>query len=180
MMKNQANPTNPMKLEIGDEIGFVSLAQNTDDKDRVVFFPVVEITTRDGERAYRYQYPDGQISASAIKESNLGHYSIRIHRCETIPAQSNLAICLHDRKDEFRAAMKRGIDGNFEVFAGWDRDTFFVVNKDKNSEYRVEFETIEGKTYAQCECPDFIYRKRVCKHISYTLQEQFFGINLAV
>jgi len=182
MMNNQ--PKQLTKLEIGDEIGFVTLAQNVDENDRVVFFPVVEVTSRDGERAYRYQYPDGNISGVAIKESNLDNYTIKIHRCEVIAPQvenvPNLAICLNDRKDEFKSALKRGAEENLEVFAGWDRDTFHVVNKTNGSDYRVEFETVDGRIYAECECKDFIFRKRVCKHISATLQEQFFGISLAV
>jgi len=179
MMNNQ-----PTKLEIGDEIGFVTLAQNVDDNDKVIFFPVVGITTRDGERAYFYQYPDGQVSRVAIKESNLSNHTIRIHRAEVIaplPTQApNLAICLTDRKDEFRAALKRGSESDLEVFAGWDKDVFHVVNRDNKSDYRVEFEVMDGKLYSECDCKDFIYRKRVCKHISEVLQEQFFGVSLGI
>jgi hypothetical protein len=76
--------------------------------------------------------------------------------------------------------LKRGAESEMEVFAGWDKDTFFVVNHDKGNEYKVEFQTIENKVYAECECPDFIHRKRICKHISETLKETFFGIALAV
>lgn len=179
MMNNQ-----PKNLQIGDEIGFVRLAQNVDDKNSVVFFPVVEITERDGERAYRYQYPDGQISKVGIKESMLSSHTVKIHRIEVISPQNanlpNLAICLTDRKTEFVEALKRATGNDFDVFHGWDRDTFFVVNRTNKSEYRIEFETVDGKVYAQCECPDFIYRKRCCKHLAVALQETFFGIGLAV
>ncbi|MBS3915571.1 MAG: SWIM zinc finger family protein [Bacteroidetes bacterium] len=178
MMNNQ--PKQLTKLEIGDEIGFVTLAQNVDDKDRVVFFPVVEVTTRDGERAYRYLYPDGQVSASAIKESNLDNYTIKIHRCEVIAPQvenvPNLAICLNDRKDEFRGALKRGMDNDLQVSDGWDKDSFFVTNRTNKSEYRVEFEAVDGRVYADCECADALYRKRICKHIAAVLEDNFFGV----
>lgn len=166
----------PTKLEIGDEIGFVTLAQNVDNNDRVIFFPVVEVTTRDGERAYFYQYPDGQVSGVAIKESNLSNYTIKIHRAEVIaPAHTpNLSICLHDRQSEFTEAFKRGMTNEFEIQDGWDADTFFVTNRTNNSEYRIQFETIDGKTYAECECRDFIYRKRICKHLSFAFVEIYF------
>jgi len=175
MMNNQ-----PIKLEIGDSIGFTTLAQNVDDNDRTFFCPVVEVTTRDGERAYFYQYPDGQVSRAAIKESNLSSHTVKIHRCEVIAPQAtqtpNLAICLNDRKDEFRAALKRGSDNNFQVSDGWDRDVFFVTNHTNKSEYRVEFEAINGLIYAGCECPDAIYRKRICKHVAAVLEDKFFGV----
>jgi hypothetical protein len=177
MINNQ-----PIKLEVGDQIGFVQLAQDIDSNDKVVFFPVVELTTRDGERAYRYQYPDGNISASAIKESSLDNYTIKIHRCEVIAPQPktqnvpNLSICLSDRKDEFRAALKRGMDNDLQVSDGWDKDSFFVTNRTNNSEYRVEFEAVDGRVYADCECPDALYRKRICKHVAAVLENKFFGV----
>lgn len=177
MMNNQ----NQIQLNIGDQIGFVSLAQDVDSNDNVVFFAVVEITNLDGERAYRYQYPDGQISRRTIKQSELGHYTLRINRLQTIaPKPEPQGICLHDRKDEFRSALKRGADNNLEVFAGWDKDTFFVVNQSNGTEYGINFETVDGKVYAECDCPDFIHRKRICKHIAETLKETYFGIGLAV
>lgn len=168
----------PIKLEVGDQLGFVQLAQDIDSNDRVVFFPIVEVTTRDGERAYRYQYPDGQISRGAIKESNLDNYSIKINRAEVKPAPQipNLAICLSDRKEEFKSALKRGVNNDFQVSNGWDKDTFFVRNQTNNSEYGVEFEAIDGKIYADCECPDALFRKRVCKHVAAVLEETFFGV----
>jgi hypothetical protein len=171
----------PIKLEVGDQLGFFQLAQDIDSNDRVVFFPIVEVTERDGERAYRYQYPDGQISRGAIKESNLDNYSIKINRAEVVPAPQipNLAICLSDRQDEFTEAFKRGMTNDFEIFDGWDADTFFVVNRTNNSEYRIEFETIHGKTYAECNCPDFCFRRRICKHLSFAFVEIFFKKILA-
>lgn len=171
-----------IQLNIGDEIGFVQLKNDVDSSDEVIFFPVVEICERDGETAYRYQYPDGQVSRSAIRQSELKSHVIKIQRKTRRAAKHapNLQICLSERKGEFKQALRRTIDTDFDVYAGWDRDTFFVVNKTKNSEYRVEFETLGGKVFAECECQDFLYRKRVCKHIAAVLQERMFGINLAV
>lgn len=171
-----------IQLEIGDEIGFVQLKNDIDSVDEVIFFPVVEITSRDGERAYRYLYPDGQVSSAAIPQSRLSAYVIRINRNVVIGKEkaANLQICLSERKAEFKEALKRGLDTDFVVYAGWDKDTFFVRNEEKNTEYRVEFETVEGRVFAECECKDFIFRKRVCKHIAAVLQETIFGISLAV
>lgn len=172
--------TQNIQLQIGDEIGFVQLSNDIDMPDRVIFFAVVEITTRNGERAYRYVYPDGQISASAIRQSELKNHVVRQRKAVPTPAPvPNLQICLNDRKDEFKKALKRGLDDEFDVYAGWDRDTFFVVNLTNASEYRVEFETVEGRLFAECECKDFVFRKHVCKHIAEVLQETLFGINLA-
>lgn len=174
-----------IQLEIGDEIGFVQLKNDIDSIDEILFFPIVEISLIDGEKAYRYMYPDGEISRTAVRQSQLKHRIIRINRYMETAAPTkgnspNLAICLSDRKDEFKAALKRALDNEFTVYAGWDRDTFFARNESNGNEYRVEFETIDGKTFAECECKDFYYRKRICKHIAGVLQETIFGINLAV
>jgi hypothetical protein len=83
----------------------------------------------------------------------LEYYTIRIHRSEVIAPKAQpvagLGICLNERKDEFKSALKRGAESEMEVFAGWDKDTFFVVNHDKGNEYKVEFQTIENKVYAE-------------------------------
>ena len=86
-------------------------------------------------------------------------------------------ICLSDRKTEFRAAFKRGLENDFEVYPDFEPDTFVVVNRTKQSEYRVRFETrADGKTYAMCACRDFEFRKHVCKHQAEVLQDMFFGV----
>jgi hypothetical protein len=172
--------TNPnIQLEIGDEIGFVILANDVDENDKIIYCRITEITERDGERAFLYQYPDGEISCAPLHSSRVKYF--RLTRAAVVKTEHapNLAICLSQRKDEFKKALRRANENEFDVYAGWDRDTFFVVNKDKNSEYRVEFETIDSKCFVECECKDFIFRKRICKHIAAALQETMFGINLA-
>jgi hypothetical protein len=168
-----------IQLEIGDEIGFVIYASDVDSNDKIIYCAITEVTTRDGERAFFYQFPDGEISQVALHESRVKFFRVTRETVVKTEQAPNLAICLSDRKGEFKEALKRANENEFDVYAGWDRDTFFVVNKEKNSEYRVEFETIDGKCFVECECKDFMYRKRVCKHIAAALQETMFGINLA-
>ena len=74
---------------------------------------------------------------------------------------------------ELSDAVKRGKDFDLEVFAGFEKDTFFVKNLTSETEYKVEFETADGKTKPTCECKDFYYRKRICKHIAAVLSDMF-------
>lgn len=86
-------------------------------------------------------------------------------------------ICLSNRKPEFRAAMKRGLSNDFAVYPDFEKDSFVVVNLTNETEYRVKLETrADGKNYGMCECKDFYYRKNVCKHLSETLADTFFGV----
>ncbi|HEX8289807.1 MAG TPA: SWIM zinc finger family protein [Pyrinomonadaceae bacterium] len=159
------------QLNIGDKIGFVTLSNDTDGADKVIFFSICEVTTRDGERAYRYQYPDGEISRSAIRESEV--FSSHVIKIERMNPKM---ICLHDRdRSEIKAALKRGFENEFEVFADWDRDSFVIVNHTNQTEYRVKLTTSGGRTFSECSCKDFIYRKHVCKHIAEVLQFTLFG-----
>lgn len=158
------------QLNIGDKIGFVRLANGIDESDSVNFYPIVEITERDGERAYLYAYPDGTVSRAAICHSWLSSHLYRIERI------NSRMICLSDRSpSEIKAALKRGFENDLEVYADWDRDHFVVVNKTKNTEYRVRLETIAGKVFAECSCPDFKYRKNFCKHQAEVLQFTLFS-----
>lgn len=84
-------------------------------------------------------------------------------------------VCLNDRKDEFRAALRRAENSNLEVFPDFERDQFVVVNKSNESEYRVSIEASNGSVFGKCECADFKHRKRVCKHLSAVLADTFFG-----
>jgi hypothetical protein len=168
-MKNQ-----DIQLEIGDEIGFVILAKDIDSNDEIVWFPVVEITTRDNERAYRYMYPDGNVSGSAIKQSQLKYKSLRINS-QTAPAAvqpdtSNM-VCLNDRTQEHLEALARGEKSKLEVFNAWDKNSFAVKNHDTRKEYNVNFVCEGDKVYSSCDCADFTYRHRVCKHISAVLHD---------
>lgn len=166
--------TQNTQLNIGDRIGFVTLSGNADSLDNVTYFPVVEICQRDGERAYRYQYPDGEISRSAIRQSQLSSHVIKIELANP------KMICLHDRdRAELKSALKRGFENEFEVFGDWDKDSFVIVNKTNGTEYQVKLETRGGKTFAECGCKDFTYRRHVCKHIAEVLQFTLFGTGLA-
>lgn len=156
--------TQNLQLNIGDKIGFVILASGIDEQDKTVFFPVAQITERDGERAYLVQFPDGEISRAAIRQSDLANRAVQIE-----PRVSPKMICLSERKAEFVEALERGKNSKFEVYADWDRDAFVVVNRDNKKEYRVKLETHAGQLFAECECPDFTYRRRICKHQSEVL-----------
>ncbi len=145
------------------------------------FFPVAQITTRDGETAYRYIYPDGEMSASAIRQSDLSSHVIKIHKTtvETIqPQVSDKMICISERRSEFVEALNRGKNSDLEVFADWEKDAFVVVNRDKAAEYRVNLETRDGQSFVGCECKDFEFRKRICKHISSVLVDALFTVKI--
>lgn len=163
-----------IQLNIGDKIGFVRLAADVDGADIVTFYPVAEICERDGERAYRYEFPNGEKSSAAVRSSDLASHVIRFER---LPGDA--MICLSDRRDEFKAALKRSFENDLEVFADWDRDSFVVVNKTKKTEYPVKLETINGLVYASCGCKDFEYRRHVCKHIAETLSYTMFSTGAA-
>ncbi len=87
-----------------------------------------------------------------------------------------LRICLSERIAEFKSVISRAADSDLTVYADFEPDTFVVVNTDKNSEYRVEMETVEGKIFSSCECADFKHRNRVCKHQSEVLKFAFSGL----
>lgn len=156
------------ELNIGDKIGFTILAKEVDENDKVLFFPVVEVTTRDGERAYRYEFPDGSVSSAAIRQSDLIGHPVQIEA-----RVSPKMVCISNRTDEFRAALERGKNNRFDVYADWEKDAFVVVNLDNKNEYHVTLDNSRGAFYAECECPDFIFRrkenKRICKHIAEVL-----------
>lgn len=157
-------------LSIGDKIGFVTIGANIEDADAINFYAVVEITTRDGERAYKYAFPDGTVSSAAFAHSRLDSHMIRIER-----RPDKRMICLTDQpRAVVQGALKRSFENEFEVFGDWYRDTYVVVNKTKNTEYRVELETIGKKAYASCTCKDFQYRKQACKHVMEVMQFTFF------
>ena len=93
------------------------------------------------------------------------------------PVKTDRMICLSDRKAEFKQAMKRGLENDLEVYPDFEPDTFVVVNRTKKSEYRVRCETrADGKTYTECACRDFEFRKHICKHQAEVLQDIFFGV----
>jgi hypothetical protein len=158
-MKNQIP-----NLKIGDKIGFVVLASGIDDTDKNLFFPVVEITERDNEPAYKVEFPDGTISSAAIRQSDLANRAVQIE-----PVGTPDMLCISERRAEFVEALERGKSSNLEVFPDWERDSFVVVNHDKGNEYRVNMQSVNSQVFAECECPDYEFRKRVCKHIGAVL-----------
>ena len=161
-----------IELNIGDKIGFVNLAGNIDATDNVNFFPVVEVTTRDGERAYKYEFPNGEVSRAAIRQSDLAYHSVELQQ----PTDPKM-ICLNSRKEEFKSALKRGLENDLQVYPDFEKDAFVVVNRTNNTEYKVRFETCAGaKLFTVCSCKDFEYRKHLCKHIAEVLQDAFFGV----
>ena len=159
------------QLNIGDKIGFATLAADVDGKDQINFFPVARITHRDGERAYHYRFPNGEMSSAAIRQSDL-----RFHAVELQSAVPPKMICLNSRKAEFKAALRRGLSSEMEVFSDFDKDAFVIVNRTNETEYRVSFTTRGGSAFSFCSCPDFEFRRHVCKHIAEVLQETFFGV----
>lgn len=166
-------------LNVGDEIGFVKLASGIDGIDTVMYFPIVEVTDRDGERAYYYQYPDGARSSAAFKHSQLASHMISVRRTVPVAAADTpdaLLICISDRRAEFREALERGENWNLQVIEDFERDNYIVRNLDNGNEYRVMLETVGIQVYAACECPDYSYRSRVCKHISEVLAYLFIGV----
>lgn len=165
-----------IQLNIGDEIGFVQLNNNADSADTVVFFPVAKVTMRDGERAYHYAYPDGEISRSAIRQSQLSSHVIRVNRAVTFETKPEMLLINKDRINEHAEALLRSSKSKLEVFNDFEFDTYVVVNHDNSKEYRVKLATEDGQVFSRCECPDFVYRHRVCKHISVTLHEIALGM----
>ena len=99
---------------------------------------------------------------------------------EVISQPADKMICLSDRRVEFCEALLRGKNSRLEVYADWDKDAFVVVNGDNKNEYRVHLESRhEGKLFAECECPDFEFRKRACKHISEVLVFALFNTGIS-
>lgn len=94
------------------------------------------------------------------------------------PMAANKMICLSNRRAEFTEALNRGKDNKFEVYADWDRDAFVVVNLGNLAEYRVKLETQNNLLHASCECPDFQFKKRICKHISEVLTNALFTVKI--
>lgn len=83
-------------------------------------------------------------------------------------------LCLTDRRQEFRQASVRAEQSELYVFCDAP-DRYGVVNGESKVNYGVNLKTAEGRIYADCECADFVYRKRLCKHIAAVVDEILFG-----
>ena len=83
-------------------------------------------------------------------------------------------LCLTDRKHEFKQASERADQSEFYVFCDAP-DRYGVVNGGSKVNYGVNLKTNQGRIYADCECGDFVFRKRLCKHIAAVIDEILFG-----
>ena len=83
-------------------------------------------------------------------------------------------LCLTDRKQEFKQASARAEQSELYVFCDAP-DRYGVVNGESKVNYGVNLKTVEGRIYADCDCADFVYRKRLCKHIAAVIDEIIFG-----
>ncbi len=91
------------------------------------------------------------------------------------PVKADKMICIAERRAEFSDALVRGKNSDLEVYSDWDKDAFVVVNNDNNAEYRVHLEARSGQLFGDCECKDFQFRRRLCKHISAVLVDCVFN-----
>jgi hypothetical protein len=87
---------------------------------------------------------------------------------------SSEMLCLTDRKREFKQASERAEKSELYVFCDAP-DRYSVVNGESKENYGVNLKTTGGRIYADCECADFVYRKRLCKHIAAVIDEILFG-----
>ena len=83
-------------------------------------------------------------------------------------------LCLSERKKEFKQASERAEKSELYVFCDAP-DRYDVVNGESRVNYGVNLKTNEGRIYADCECADFVYRRRLCKHIAAVIDEILFG-----
>ncbi|HRH43439.1 MAG TPA: SWIM zinc finger family protein [Pyrinomonadaceae bacterium] len=83
-------------------------------------------------------------------------------------------LCLTDRKQEFKQASDRASKSDLCVFCDAP-DRYVVVNIEARANYGVKLRTAEGRIYADCDCGDFVFRQRVCKHIAAVIDEILFG-----
>lgn len=90
------------------------------------------------------------------------------------PAFDSEMLCLTDRKQEFKQASERASRSELCVFCDAP-DRYVVVNAESKVNYGVNLKTAGGRIYADCDCGDFIFRKRLCKHIAAVIDEILFG-----
>ena len=83
-------------------------------------------------------------------------------------------LCLTDRKQEFKQASERAEKSELYVFADAP-DRYGVVNGESKEIYGVNLKTRKGRIFADCDCADFVFRKRLCKHIAAVIDEILFG-----
>jgi hypothetical protein len=126
----------------------------------------LRIFAKDGDgvsRRVNYVLEDGIVKSTDV-----------VVNLEEFKAESEM-ICLSDRKPEFVSALQRAEKSNLEIYEDFEHDTFVVVNRSNNHEYRVALQSKDGAVFAKCTCADFTNRKRICKHIGETLANRMFG-----
>jgi hypothetical protein len=176
---------NYRKLQAGDAITVVTAWMETEMLDdianahffetriaRVYFEPKGElaflriwVTDGDGlSRRVNYLIQDGHIVSASV-----------VVKLADLTSRAGM-ICLSDRKGEFMAALQRGEKSDLDVHPDFETDAFVVVNRVNGKEYRVRLAAGGGEVFAACACDDFVYRRRVCKHISEVLADTFCGV----
>lgn len=103
----------------------------------------------------------------------VNNYELKVVYDERFAFDSEM-LCLTDRRQEFRQASVRAEQSELYVFCEAP-DRYGVVNGESKVNYGVNLKTTDGRIYADCECADFVYRKRLCKHIAAVVDEILFG-----
>ena len=103
----------------------------------------------------------------------VNNFELKVVNEERFPFDAEM-LCLTDRRKEFRQASERAEQSELYVFCDAP-DRYGVVNGESKVNYGVNLKTAEGRIYADCECADFVYRKRLCKHIAAVVDEILFG-----
>jgi hypothetical protein len=103
----------------------------------------------------------------------VNNFELKVVNDERFTFDSEM-LCLTDRRQEFRQASERAEQSELYVFCDAP-DRYGVVNGESKVNYGVNLKTAEGRIYADCECADFVYRKRLCKHIAAVVDEILFG-----
>jgi hypothetical protein len=103
----------------------------------------------------------------------VNNYELKIVDNERLAFNSEM-LCLTDRKEEFKQASERADQSELVVFCDAP-DRYAVVNGASKVNYGVYLKTNRGRIYAECECGDFVFRKRLCKHIAAVIDEILFG-----
>jgi hypothetical protein len=103
----------------------------------------------------------------------VNNFELKVINNEPIIFDSEM-LCLTDRKQEFKQASERAEKSELYVFCDAP-DRYGVVNGESKINYGVNLKTDQGRIYADCECGDFCYRRRLCKHIAAVIDEILFG-----
>lgn len=147
-------------INIGDEIGIPFPATDIDENDRILWVPIVAV----GADYVVGQYSDGNRTREIGIASIGTYYQVR-RRVDVVGA----AIALKGRETELGQSLCSGATSAFEVFDGWDRDVFHVVGRKSGTDNRVEFRTVGGAAYADCDCRTLSIERRLCVHVAAAL-----------